>query len=245
MKSAKRIMAVVMAILLTVTMLPANTVKAGTAKITVTSKADAGKKATIKVKVTVPVTDLSDVMLKQDKLALSAGKDYVLSMDVYGDQARSIRVSVAGIENEIPVGTEKKNVRVKFTTPETLTDTSIVLKLGVAGTTYIDNVRVTEDALIVNGDFSNGTTGFTPYVYDSYAVDGQTITLAKYWVDSLEEPDAMKYEIYNTGDQDWHIQLKQENVTLEKGQWYKISFKIKSTLPRTVKYAMQHDGSLQ
>ena len=118
-----------------------------------------------------------------------------------------------------------------------------MLKLGVAGTTYIDNVRVTEDALIVNGDFSNGTTGFTPYVYDSYAVDGQTITLAKYWVDSLEEPDAMKYEIYNTGDQDWHIQLKQENVTLEKGQWYKISFKIKSTLPRTVKYAMQHDGS--
>ena len=84
-------MAAVMAILLTVTMLPANTVKAGTAKITVTSKADAGKKATIKVKVTVPVTDLSDVMLKQDKLALSAGKDYVLSMDVYGDQARQRR----------------------------------------------------------------------------------------------------------------------------------------------------------
>lgn len=81
-------------------------------------------------------------------------------------------------------------------------------------------------------------------MYDSYAVDGVKKTLAQYWVDTLEEGQpVMKYEISDTGDQDWYIQLKQENVTLEKDKWYKISFKIKSTLDRTVKYAMQHDGN--
>ncbi len=81
-------------------------------------------------------------------------------------------------------------------------------------------------------------------MYDSYAVDGVKKTLAQYWVDTREEGQpVMKYEINDTGDQDWYIQLKQENVTLEKDKWYKISFKIKSTLDRTVKYAMQHDGN--
>ena len=210
------------------------------AKVSVTNQ---NNERELKAEVPESVTDFKQVAVTQDALTLTAGVDYVLSLDAYADKAKTIRVSVAGQEFDADIGTEKTNYKFKFTAPNPLSDASVSIYLGTAGTTYVDNVRITEDSLIVNGDFSNGTTGFTPYVYDSYTVNGVKQTLAQYWVDSLEEDDAMKYEIFNTGDQDWYIQLKQENVTLEKGKWYKISFKIKSSIDRAVRYAMQHDGN--
>ena len=44
--------------------------------------------------------------------------------------------------------------------------------------------------------------------------------------------------------QEWKIQLKQTGVKLEKGKTYKLSFKAKSTLDRTIQYALQRDGSV-
>jgi hypothetical protein len=107
--------------------------------------------------------------------------------------------------------------------------------LGSAGKTYIDNVRIQEDGLIINGDFSSGMAAYEVYAHDSAAVD--------YAVDTLSEQGAFCMNVSKTGDQDWMIQLKQNNITLEKGKWYTLSFDAKSTLPRTIMYALQRDGS--
>ena len=112
---------------------------------------------------------------------------------------------------------------------------SLAFLLGSAGTTYIDNVRIQEDALVINGNFSSGFAAFELYVHDSAKVD--------YTVDSLLERNAFSANISKTGDQDWMIQLKQNNITLEKGKWYTLRFDAKSTMDRTIIYALQRDGS--
>ena len=65
-----------------------------------------------------------------------------------------------------------------------------------------------------------------------------------YVVDSLNEDNAADFTVKDTGNQDWHIQLKQMGVNLEKGQWYRISMKMKSSIDRKVSYALQRDGSV-
>ena len=107
--------------------------------------------------------------------------------------------------------------------------------LGVAGATYINNVRIQEDGMIVNGDFVNGTVGYEIYVNESAQMT--------YGVDELNENSAMGFTIENTGNQDWMIQLKQNNIRLEQGKWYKITFDAKSDKDRTIMYALQRDGS--
>ena len=45
--------------------------------------------------------------------------------------------------------------------------------------------------------------------------------------------------VNNTGDQDWKVQIKQNNVPLEKGQTYTLQFKAKSDMERTIRVVMQ------
>jgi hypothetical protein len=73
-----------------------------------------------------------------------------------------------------------------------------------------------------------------------YAHDEATLDYA---VDSLSEDDALCVNIRDTGSSDWMIQLKQENITLEKGKTYHIAFDAKSSLARDIMYALQRDGS--
>ena len=99
------------------------------------------------------------------------------------------------------------------------------------GTTWLDNVSLVENALIKNGSFNAGTTGYTVYV-DSSAK-------ASYVVDSLKDDNALAVTIDDTGDQDWKVQIKQENIKLEKGKTYKLKFKAKSSLDRQIRVVMQ------
>ena len=64
-----------------------------------------------------------------------------------------------------------------------------------------------------------------------------------YVVDSLSEDNAADFTINNTGDAAWKIQLKQNNVELEKGQWYRLSLDAKASIPRELMFAIQRDGS--
>lgn len=59
----------------------------------------------------------------------------------------------------------------------------------------------------------------------------------------MSEDNAFCIDIDKTGSMDWMIQLKQNNVVLEKGKKYKLQFDAKSTLPRTIMFALQRDGS--
>ena len=54
---------------------------------------------------------------------------------------------------------------------------------------------------------------------------------------SFEDSRAV-YKIINAGTEDWHVQLKQPGILLEKGKQYRVRFKAKSTEARTIKLAM-------
>ena len=103
------------------------------------------------------------------------------------------------------------------------------------GTFYVDDVMVTEDAMVKNGSFKAGMSGFTQYTYDS--------AKASYTVDSLSEDNAFAITINDTGTEDWHVQLYQDGIKLEKGHFYRLTFKAKGSKERTIKCVLQHNGS--
>ncbi|MDE7131262.1 MAG: carbohydrate binding domain-containing protein [Lachnospiraceae bacterium] len=204
------------------------------ANVSVTSDA----KRELKVVVPETVTALDDVVVYQEPIAIKGGKTYVLSFEAHADQAKTIQTAIAGETFESALTTEKKEYRYEFNTAEALDGSELRFLLGAAGTTYIDNVSIREDGLIVNGDFSSGMVGYEVYVNEAAKVTG-------YIVDSLndEKNPAFSIDIADTGAQDWYIQLKQNNIKLEEGKWYKIGFDAKSTVDRQIMYALQRDGS--
>ena len=182
------------------------------------------------------VNGLDQVTVFQEDIAISGGKKYILSFDAYADENKTIQTTVAGKTFDSALTTAKTSYKYEFETPTDLSASEICFLLGNAGTTYIDNVCIREDCMIVNGDFSNGLLGYEVYVNDAAKV-------SDYIVDSLNEKDAFSMDITNTGDQDWYIQLKQSGIKLEKDKWYKLSFDAKSTVDREIMYALQRDGT--
>ncbi len=189
------------------------------------------------LKVAVPdsVDGLDSLIVKQDQIAITGGKTYILSFDAYAGSAKTMQAMIAGKTFESELTTVKTSYKYTFETEEGLHGSVLQFLLGAAGTTYIDNVRIQEDGMFINGDFSNGLVGYEPYVYTS--------GMAEFLVDSLTENDALCANITNTGSMDWYIQLKQNNITLENGKWYKITFDAKSTVDRKIMYALQKDGT--
>lgn len=181
-------------------------------------------------------TEAGKVLVGQSDLALGAGSDYELSFTAQADEAKTMTVTVAGKTYTFDLTTEKKNYSVKIKTAAELQNKNISFDLGLGTTVYLDDVRIDEDALIKNGSFNAGFSGFEAYCY--------TPSNVTYVVDSLSESNAADFTIKDTGDQAWHIQLKQTGVNLEKGQWYRLSMKMKSSIARKVSYALQRDGSV-
>ncbi len=190
------------------------------------------------LKVVVPdsVNGLDQVTVFQEDIAISGGKKYILSFDAYADGNKTIQTTIAGKTFDSALTKDKISYKYEFETPTELNGSEICFLLGNAGTTYIDNVCVREDCMIVNGDFSNGLLGYEVYLNDAAKV-------SDYIVDSLNEKDAFSMDITDTGDQDWYIQLKQSGIKLEKDKWYKLSFDAKSTVDREIMYALQRDGT--
>lgn len=54
--------------------------------------------------------------------------------------------------------------------------------------------------------------------------------------------NSIVYNIADVGTEDSHIQLKQENITLENGATYEVSFKASSTETRDIKVALMKPG---
>lgn len=189
-----------------------------------------------RLKVTSNVgTAAGKVLVGQSDLALGAGSDYELSFTAQADEAKTMTVTVAGETYTFALTTEKKNYSVKIKTATDLQNKNISFDLGLGTTVYLDDVRIDEDALIKNGSFNAGFSGFEAYCY--------TPSNVTYVVDSQKEENAADFTIKDTGDQEWHIQLKQTGVNLEKGQWYRLSMKMKSSKARKVSYALQRDGN--
>ncbi len=201
------------------------------ADVSVTNLADGRR-----LKVVVPDTEGSAVTISQDEMALVPEKSYALSFFAQADAEKDVTIAVAGNEVIKTVTAETAEYTEKFTTASELANKSISITLHEAGTYYLDNIRVVEDSLIKNGSFAAGFAGYEPFV------DGSAD--ASYVVDSLSEENAADFTINNTGDAAWKIQLKQNNVTLVKDQWYRLTLDAKSTVDRQLMFAIQRNGAI-
>ena len=179
-------------------------------------------------------TESGKVLVGQKDLALMNGTNYVLSFSSQAAAAKSMNVTVAGKEYTAELDNEKKSYSFKFTQDSDNKDISFDLGLGT--TVWLDDVRIDEDTLIKNGSFNAGFSGYEVYCHEDAS--------ETHVVDSQTEQNAADFTIKNTGDADWKIQLKQTGVNLEKGQWYRLSMKMKSSINRKVSYALQRDGSV-
>lgn len=190
-----------------------------------------------RLKVTIPEGTPADktVIISQSGLALTGNNNYALSFKAEGEASKSISIIVAGKEFNAELSGTEEEYNFKFLTDASLTDKNIEFKFAKPGTYYLDDVRVVEDSLIKNGSFDAGLAGYEVYVDSSAS--------AECVVDSLTEDNAADFTINNTGDVAWKIQLKQNNIELEKDQWYKLSFDAKSNMARKIMFAIQRDGS--
>ena len=177
------------------------------------------------------------VIVLQTDLALSSGNTYAMSFTAEGEPGKKILVKVAGQQYEFELNGEEQEYDNKLTVAGEHADADLAFVFETPGTYYIDNVRIEEDSLIKNGSFNAGFSGYEPYVDSSISSD------VTYVVDSLSEDNAADFTINNTGDAAWKIQLKQNNVEIEKGQWYRLSLDAKASIPRELMFAIQRDGS--
>ncbi|MBR2810882.1 MAG: carbohydrate binding domain-containing protein, partial [Solobacterium sp.] len=171
----------------------------------------------------------------QKDVALPHNGRFDLSFDAQGDIDSAIGVKIADTAYMFELdGTPQTFSNLKIETKDADFDNTLTF-LFVKGTYYIDNVRLIEDALIKNGSFNAGLAGFEPYLY--------TPTNATYIIDSQLEDNAFDITIDDTGDQDWHIQLKQTGIPLAENSCYKLTLKMKSSLDRKIMVALQRDGN--
>ena len=168
----------------------------------------------------------------QTGLAFTDGTEYELSFKARG--TASLKVNAAGAEESYTLTDENQTYRLKIKN-ECYTDKNLVFTMTGEGEIYLDSVMLVEASLIKNGSFNAGLSGYEFYQY----ADG----MASIVVDSQTEDNAADITINNTGNTDWYIQLKQNNVVLEKDQWYRLKFDVKSNLVRKIMYAIQRDGS--
>lgn len=198
------------------------------ASISVTDFADGRR-----LKVAMNGDEKSAVVLSQEDLAFKDGSPYRLSFEAQSDKDNTLTVSIGGetFTADIKAGEDKKEFVFEIPSDVKFVNRNLSITFGTEGTTYLDNVKFVENALIKNGSFNDGTSGFEIYV-DSSAK-------ASYVVDSLKDDKALAVTINNTGDADWKIQIKQNNVPLEKGKTYKLSFRAKSSLERQIRVVMQ------
>lgn len=190
-------------------------------------------------KVIVPsnITDLESVKLKQTELGIGMNASYKLSFHAYGDGDKTILARINGQEFEVPINTLYNHYEYSFSTDNSLVNADLEFLLGNSGTTYIDNVRLVEDKMILNGEFNQDMASWEVYV------DSGISSFANYSIASEDANKVFAMNIRNTSDADYKIQLKQNNIKLEKDKWYKLNFDAKSTLDRALLFALQRDGS--
>ena len=182
------------------------------------------------------VTEGKSVTISQSDLAFKEGTAYALSFDAYAQNGATVVATVGGNTYKVNVeaGNEKKDYVVKIPATAKFTDKTVSLK--IEGAISLDNVKMVEDAKIKNGSFNDSLSGYEVYV-DSTAK-------ATVVVDSLKENNALDVTVDDTGADDWRIQIKQNNVLLEKGKKYKLSYEAKSTIDRKIRIVMQGGEAL-
>ncbi|MCI6240397.1 MAG: carbohydrate binding domain-containing protein [Clostridium sp.] len=183
------------------------------------------------------VTEGNSVTISQSDLAFKEGTSYALSFDAYAQNGATVVATVGGNTYKVNVeaGNEKKDYVVKIPATAKFTDKTVSLK--IEGAISLDNVKMVEDAKIKNGSFNDNLSGYEVYV--------DRTAKATVVVDSLNENNALDVTVDDTGADDWRIQIKQNNVLLEKGKKYKLSYEAKSNIDRKIRVVMQGGEALR
>lgn len=200
------------------------------ASVSVTNKNYNKRQLAVKIK---KESKASDIKVYQTDLAFEKNKEYSVSFDASATTARTVKVKVAGKTFTAKLKPSTKQYSFIVKTGKKLSDKDVVFYLGgKKGTVTLDNVIVTENSLIKNGSFNAGTTGWTEW-HESNEAD------VSYVIDSLSEDNAADFTIKKTGSEDWKIQLMQKNIPLVKDQYYKLTFKAKSSRNRQIRAIIQ------
>lgn len=173
------------------------------------------------------------LVFAQSDLALITG-NFVFTAYIEGEAGKTVNVKIGNQTLDI-VLEEGKTVYTEKIAISSADDKSFAITFAQPGDYLIDNISLVEDSLIKNGSFDAGLSGFEPY---AYTPDDVT------WVvDSLTENNAVDFTINRTGGMAWNIQLKQNGIELEKGQWYRLTMDAKCSMDRQIMFALQKDGS--
>ncbi|MCR4743079.1 MAG: carbohydrate binding domain-containing protein [Treponema sp.] len=176
-----------------------------------------------------------DVKIQQEEIYLSQGKQYIISFDAYSSKKGQIVLNFAGLTQIASLTKNKQNYQFLYTAPKTDFYTFELELANPDVSVFVDNIFVKENSNLINGSFNSGKAAWELYAHQNAQSSFEII-----------EEDSNKVALLTvnkTGDMDWMIQLKQNNITLEKGKKYHVSLKVKSDLDRTIMWALQRDGS--
>lgn len=197
-----------------------------------------------KLKVVAPAGTSAEkpLVIGQSDLGLTSAGTYEVSYKASKDNAgaddKSFTLKFAGKEFTNALTKDEQTFTAKMVLDKNIEqkDADLSLIFTAPGTYYVDDVKIVEDALIKNGSFNAGMSGFTQYTYDA--------AKAEYIIDAQDgEENSFSITIDDTGDADWHVQLFQDGVNVEKGKFYRLQFKAKSNLDRNITAAIQHCGT--
>lgn len=220
-----------------------------------------GKNANaVKISSTKAGSEDYSVQFVQANIPLKKGTKYRLTFDAYAAGNRTIITDISAPDRsyarylndtKLSLTSKKQTFTYDFNmTSDDDANARLEFNLGNQGSTadvFISNVKIEKtgtfisnyvenpDDLIKNGQFDGNLKRWQAYAYNASNVNAV--------VDPTVDDKKCTFTITDTGTEDWHIQLKQENVPLYQGQDYKLSFDISSTIDRDIIYAIQRDGN--
>lgn len=187
------------------------------------------------VKASDRVKKVSDVTVSQSGFIMDEGKQYIIRLDAYASKPAQVIVSVGSFKENLTLTQKKQSYDFIYRAPK---NQEYVFSMQLANyetTVFVDNISIKENSSLLNGSFNSGMAAWELYAHQN----------AETKCDIMEENDnnLAVVSINKTGNMDWMIQLKQNNILLEKGKKYHVSFKAKSDINRTIMWALQRDGS--
>jgi len=183
--------------------------------------------------------------LRQENVALVAGKEYYVEVEAYASQNGQIAVAVASADPAYffdylqLTTTPQLFIFPPFTMNTTDLNTQFNFYLGYNDATiYIKNAKLIEVActppacnIVQNGNFNDSTTNWSLPIVD-YSIASMTVNNG-----------ILDINISDAGTSGWHCQLRQNGIDLEAGATYRVTFDAYADAARQVKCGVEESVS--
>lgn len=206
---------------------------------------------TRELQVTTKKTKTTDALqVTQNGLQLKSGGNYRLNFAARADakKGKNLTASIKNSANEVVFTTEvpltatMTTQNFDFTMPIANPNETYQLSFGVggeAGDVYLDNVELFNtdrpEIGFVNGDFSQGLTGWQAWSWQKYEQFINDITV----VDSQAR---IAIPSLAATDETWAVQFKQPALTLQKDVTYTLSVEMSADIAREFELVIQNSN---